>query len=599
MKFMSNPPSIRVQISALPDSPGVYQFYDSDGKILYVGKAKSLRKRVSSYFNKKQEYGKTRVLVKKIHSVKHIVVSSESDALLLENNLIKKLLPRYNVLLKDDKSYPWICIKKERFPRVFSTRKLIKDGSEYFGPYTSMKTVRTLLDLVRSLYPLRTCNYDLSEEKIAAGKYKVCLEYHLGNCLGPCAGLQSQEDYHGQIESIRQIIKGNFKESIQYFKKQMKLLAKNMEFERAQLIKDKIEILENYQARSTVVNPKINNVDVFSIISDQSHGYVNFLQLSHGSIVRSHTLEIKKKLDETDEELLQLAITEIRQRFQSQSKEIYLPFPVVVEDNIKITLPKLGEKRRILELSERNARFFRQDRFKQIKITDPDRHVKRIMAQMKADLRLSVEPTHIECFDNSNMQGSNPVAACVVFRNGKPSKKEYRHFNIKTVEGPDDFASMEEVVFRRYRRLLDEDEPLPQLIVIDGGKGQLSSALKSLEILGLRGKIAIIGIAKRLEEIYFPDDPIPLYLDKKSESLKIIQQLRNEAHRFGITHHRNRRSKKAIDSELENIEGIGKKTAEQLLKRFKSVKRVKEATIESLAESVGMSKAKKVYKSFH
>ncbi|WP_420401190.1 excinuclease ABC subunit UvrC [Flagellimonas sp.] len=596
---MSDLPSISVQISVLPSNPGVYQFYDSEGKILYVGKAKNLKKRVSSYFNKKQEYGKTRVLVKKIHSVKHIVVSSESDALLLENNLIKKLLPRYNVLLKDDKSYPWICIKKERFPRVFSTRKFIKDGSEYFGPYTSMKTVRTLLDLVRSLYPLRTCNYDLSEEKINAGKYKVCLEYHLGNCLGPCAGLQSEADYHGQIENIRQIIKGNFKGSIQHFKQQMKTLAEQMEFEKAQLIKDKIEILENYQARSTVVNPKINNVDVFSIISDETHGYVNFLQLSHGSIVRSHTLEIKKKLDETDEELLQLAITEIRQRFQSQSKEIYLPFPVLVEDNIKITLPKLGEKRRILELSERNARFFRQDRFKQIKITDPDRHVKRIMAQMKADLRLGEEPTHIECFDNSNIQGSNPVAACVVFRNGKPSKKEYRHFNIKTVEGPDDFASMEEVVFRRYKRLLGEDEALPQLIVIDGGKGQLSSALKSLEILGLRGKIAIIGIAKRLEEIYFPDDPIPLYLDKKSESLKIIQQLRNEAHRFGITHHRNRRSKEAIDSELENIEGIGKKTAEQLLKEFKSVKRVKEATIESLAESVGMAKAKKIYKSFH
>ena len=596
---MPKPPSISVQISALPNNPGVYQFYDTEGKILYVGKAKNLKKRVSSYFNKKQEYGKTRVLVKKIDSIKHIVVATESDALLLENNLIKKLMPRYNVLLKDDKSYPWICVKKERFPRVFSTRKLIKDGSEYYGPYTSMKTVRTLLDLVRSLYPLRTCNYDLSEEKIAAGKYKVCLEYHLGNCLGPCEGLQSEEDYKKQIEDIRQIIKGNFKSSLQSFKTQMKELASQMEFEKAQRIKDKIEILENYQAKSTVVNPKINNVDVFTIISDGTHAYVNFLQLSHGAIIRSHTMEIKKKLDETNEELLQLAITELRQRFKSQSKEIYLQFPVMVEEDLKITLPKLGDKRRILELSERNARFFRQDRFKQIKITDPDRHTKRIMAQMKADLRLSAEPTHIECFDNSNIQGSDPVAACVVFKNGKPSKKEYRHFNIKTVEGPDDFASMEEVVFRRYKRLLNEDEPLPQLIVIDGGKGQLSSALKSLDILGLRGKIAIIGIAKRLEEIYFPEDPIPLYLDKKSESLKIIQQLRNEAHRFGITHHRNKRSKAAIDSELENIEGIGKKTAEQLLQQFKSVKRIKEATIESLAESIGMAKAKKIYKSFH
>ncbi|WP_420320678.1 excinuclease ABC subunit UvrC [Flagellimonas sp.] len=596
---MPKTPSISVQISALPNNPGVYQFYDNEGKILYVGKAKNLKKRVSSYFNKKQEYGKTRVLVKKIDSIKHIVVATESDALLLENNLIKKLMPRYNVLLKDDKSYPWICIKKERFPRVFSTRKLIKDGSEYFGPYTSMKTVRTLLDLVRSLYPLRTCNYDLSEEKIADGKYKVCLEYHLGNCLGPCEGLQSEEDYQKQIEDIRQIIKGNFKNSLQSFKSQMKVLAGEMEFEKAQRIKDKIDILENYQAKSTVVNPKINNVDVFTIISDETHAYVNFLQLSHGAIIRSHTMEIKKKLDETNEELLQLAIIEIRQRFKSQSKEVYLQFPVMVEEDLKITLPKLGDKRRILELSERNARFFRQDRFKQIKITDPDRHTKRIMAQMKADLRLSEEPTHIECFDNSNIQGSNPVAACVVFKNGKPSKRDYRHFNIKTVEGPDDFASMEEVVFRRYKRLLNEDEPLPQLIVIDGGKGQLSSALKSLDVLGLRGKIAIIGIAKRLEEIYFPEDPIPLYLDKKSESLKIIQQLRNEAHRFGITHHRNKRSKAAIDSELENIEGIGKKTAEQLLQEFKSVKRIKEATIERLAQSIGMAKAKKIYKSFH
>lgn len=596
---MPNPSSISVQISVLPSDPGVYQFYDADDKILYVGKAKNLKKRVASYFNKKQEYGKTRVLVKKIHSVKHIVVATESDALLLENNLIKKLLPRYNVLLKDDKSYPWICIKNERFPRVFPTRKLLKDGSEYYGPYTSMKTVRTLLDLVKGLYPLRTCNYDLSEEKIRSGKYKVCLEYHLGNCLGPCEGLQEEEEYRRQIEDIREIIKGNFKSSLQFFKSQMKEFANNMEFEKAQRIKDKIEILENYQVKSTVVNPKINNVDVFTIISDETHAYVNFLQLSHGSIIRSHTLEIKKKLEETDEELLQLAITEIRQRFKSQSKEVYLQFPVLVEESLKVTLPKLGDKRRILELSERNARFFRQDKFKQIKITDPDRHTKRIMAQMKADLRLSEEPTHIECFDNSNIQGSNPVAACVVFKNGKPSKKDYRHFNIKTVEGPDDFASMEEVVFRRYKRLLAEAEPLPQLIVIDGGKGQLSSSLKSLDILGLRGKIAIIGIAKRLEEIYFPEDPIPLYLDKKSETLKIIQQLRNEAHRFGITHHRNKRSKGAINSELENIEGIGEKTAEQLLKNFKSVKRIREATIESLAETIGMAKAKKIYKSFH
>ncbi|MEK6153074.1 excinuclease ABC subunit UvrC [Flavobacteriaceae bacterium 3-367] len=591
--------SIEVQLSTLPNSPGVYQFYDSDEVILYVGKAKNLKKRVSSYFTKKHEYGKTRVLVKKIRSIKHIVVPTESDALLLENNLIKKYQPRYNVMLKDDKTYPWICIKKERFPRIFPTRKLIKDGSEYYGPYTSMRTVHTLLDLIKGVYPLRTCNYDLSKEKIEAGKYKLCLEYHLGNCKGPCEGLQEEEEYNRQIADIRQIIKGNFKTSLQYFKKQMRSLAAQMHFEEAQRIKDKIEVLENYQAKSTIVNPKINNVDVFSVISDEVFAYVNFLELSHGSIIRSHTMEIKKKLNESDENLLQMAIIEIRQRFNSNSSEIYVPFRITVAPDLKVTVPKLGDKKKLLELSERNAKFFRQERFKQIKITDPDRHANRIVAQMKKDLRLSEEPRHIECFDNSNIQGSNPVAACVVFRNAKPSKKEYRHFNIKTVTGPDDFASMEEVVFRRYKRMLDEEESLPQLVVIDGGKGQLSSALKSLELLDLRGKVAIIGIAKRLEEIYFPDDPIPLYLDKKSESLRIIQQLRNEAHRFGITFHRNKRSKAAIDSELEGIAGIGEKTAQELLKEFKSVKRIKEASIENLAKSVGMVKAKKIYETFH
>ena len=590
---------IEIQLSTIPDNPGVYQFYDSEGKILYVGKAKNLKKRVASYFTKKHEYGKTRVLVKKISEIKHIVVPTESDALLLENNLIKKYQPRYNVMLKDDKSYPWICIKNERFPRIFPTRKLIKDGSEYYGPYTRMTTVKTLLDLIKSVYPLRTCNYDLSEEKINAGRYKVCLEYHLGNCKGPCEGLQSAEEYHKQIDDIREIIKGNFKSSLSYFRRRMKTLASEMKFEEAQQIKDKIEVLENYQAKSTIVNPKINNVDVFSIISDTAYAYINFLQLSHGSIIRSHTMEIKKKLEETDEELLQLAVVEIRQRFNSQSKELYLPFQIALSEDIKLSIPKLGDKKRILDLSERNAKFFRQERFKQVKITDPDRHANRIMAQMKKDLRLAEEPRHIECFDNSNIQGSNPVAACVIFRNGKPSKKEYRHFNIKTVEGPDDFASMEEVVFRRYRRLLNEGESLPQLIVIDGGKGQLSSALKSLEILGLRGKIAIIGIAKRLEEIYFPDDPIPLYIDKKSESLKIIQQLRNEAHRFGITFHRNKRSKAAINSELEGIEGIGEKTANELLQHFKSVKRIKEASIEDLTKTIGVAKAKKIFENFH
>tara|TARA_R110001592_G_scaffold63395_5_gene194064 strand:+ start:338 stop:2125 length:1788 start_codon:yes stop_codon:yes gene_type:complete len=590
---------IEVQLSSLPTTPGVYQFYDVEDKILYVGKAKNLKKRVSSYFNKTHEQGKTRVLVKKIRSIRHIVVPTESDALLLENNLIKKYRPRYNVLLKDDKTFPWICIKNEKFPRIFPTRKFIKDGSEYFGPYTSMKTIHTLLDLIKSVYPLRTCNYDLAQDKVAAGKYKVCLEYHLGNCKGPCEGYQSEEEYNRQIQEIREIIKGNFKSSLHYFKSRMRLLAQEMKFEEAQLIKDKIEVLENYQVKTTIVNPKINNVDVFTIISDEAFAYVNFLQLSHGSIIRSHTLEIKKKLDETDEDLLQLAIIEIRQRFNSHSKEIYVPFEVTLESHLKVVVPKLGDKKKILELSERNAKFFRQDRFKQIKIIDPDRHTNRIMGQMKKDLRLSMEPRHIECFDNSNMQGSNPVAACVVFRDGKPSKKEYRHYNIKTVEGPDDFASMEEVVFRRYKRLLEEEQSLPQLIVIDGGKGQLSSALKSLDALGLRRKIAIIGIAKRLEEIYFPEDPIPLYLDKKSESLKIIQQLRNEAHRFGITFHRNKRSKAAINSELESIEGIGNKTVEELLKNYKSVKRIKEASLENLAQTIGMSKAKKIYETFH
>ena len=562
---------------------------------MYVGKAKNLKKRVSSYFTKQHDYGKTRILVKKIASIKHIVVETETDALLLENNLIKKYQPKYNVMLKDDKSYPWICIKKERFPRVFTTRRIIKDGSEYFGPYTSMKTVKTLLGLIKGLYQLRTCNYDLSEEKIKAGKYKVCLEYHLGNCKGPCEGYETEAEYHENIISIRNILKGNFKDSLQQFKNQMKIFAESMAFEEAQKVKEKIEILENYQAKSTIVNPKISNVDVFSIVSDEGYGYVNFLQLSFGSIIRSHTMEIKKKLQETDSDLLQLAITEIQQRFHSNSKEVYVPFDLDLGESIKVIVPKLGDKKHILDLSKRNAMYYRMDKLKQIKITDPDRHANRIMAQMKADLRLSEEPRHIECFDNSNIQGTNPVAACVVFKNGKPSKKDYRHFNIKTVVGPDDFASMEEVVYRRYKRLQDEQQSLPQLIIIDGGKGQLSSALKSLDVLNLRGKIAIIGIAKRLEELFYPDDPIPLYLDKKSETLKIIQQLRNEAHRFGIEHHRNRRSKGALTTELETIPGIGEQTIIELMKAFKSVKRITKASLDDLEKVIGQSRAKKVY----
>ncbi|TXD95636.1 excinuclease ABC subunit UvrC [Gillisia hiemivivida] len=590
---------LKIQIQTLPDSPGVYQYYDKNGRILYVGKAKNLKKRVSSYFNKSHDSHRIDVMVKKIHDIKHIVVNSETDALLLENNLIKKYQPRFNVMLKDGKTYPWICIKNERFPRVFPTRRLIKDGSEYYGPFTSFKTVNTLLDLIKGLYQLRTCNYDLAEEKIRNGKYKVCLEFHLGNCKGPCEGLQEEKKYNENIEAIRNIVKGNFKDSLQLFHIQMKEHAEKMEFEDAQRIKEKIHILENYQSKSTVVNPKINNVDVFSIVSDEGYGYVNFLQISHGSIIRSHTIEMKKKLDETDKELLELGIIEIRQRFSSMSREIYVPFNVDVGEEIKITVPKLGDKKSIIDLSNRNARYYRQEQFKQMKIVDPDRHVNRIMAQMKEDLRLSVEPRHIECFDNSNIQGTNPVAACVVFKNGKPSKKDYRKFNIKTVEGPDDFASMEEVVFRRYKRLLNEEEPLPQLIIVDGGKGQLSSGVKALEALGLRGKIAIIGIAKRLEELYYPGDSIPLYLDKKSETLKIIQQLRNEAHRFGITFHRNKRSSEALNTELESIIGIGDKTVVELLKHFRSLKRVKEATLEELAPVIGLSKASIIYNKYH
>ncbi len=592
-------PALSLQIQTLPDAPGVYQYFDKNEVILYVGKAKNLKKRVSSYFTKHHDNAKTSILVKKIVTIKHIVVDTETDALLLENNLIKKYQPRYNIMLKDDKTYPWICIKKERFPRVFLTRRVIKDGSEYYGPYTSVRTAKALLDLLKELYPLRTCTFDLSADKIKAQKYKRCLEFHLGNCMAPCEDLQTEEAYNTSVKAIRNIIKGNFKESLESFHQMMLDFAAEMQFEEAQKIKEKVALLENYQSKSTIVNPSINNVDVFSIVSDESYGYVNFFKIANGAIIQSHTTEIKKKLDETDREILELAIVEIRQRFNSTSTEIYVPFKVSVGDGIKVTIPKLGDKKRVVELSERNAKYYRQEQFKQIKIVDPDRHVKRIMTQMQKDLRLSVEPRHIECFDNSNIQGTNPVAACVVFKDGKPSKKEYRHYNIKTVVGPDDYASMEEVVYRRYQRLVSENEPLPQLIVIDGGKGQLSAALKSLDVLGLRGKIAIIGIAKRLEEIYYPGDTVPLYLDKKSESLKIIQHLRNEAHRFGITFHRNKRSKSAIQSELELIPSVGKQTIVSLLREFKSAKRVKNATFEELENVIGNARAKKVYEYFH
>jgi len=590
--------SPKILTKTLPNSPGVYQFVDKQGVIIYVGKAKNLKKRVSSYFNKNQT-GKTKILVNKIAGIKHIVVETETDALLLENVLIKKYQPKYNVMLKDDKTYPWICIKNEAFPRVFLTRNVFNDGSEYYGPYPSVKTARTLLELIHQLYPLRSCKLNLTTKNIEAGKFEVCLDYHIGLCKAPCVGLQTEANYLENIKHVRQIIKGNFRESLQYFNNQMQKYADELAFEKAQEIKEKLDSLKNYQARSTVVNPAINNVEVYNIVSDVSTAYVNFLQVGHGSIIRSHTLEIKKKLDETDKELLELAIVEIRQRFDLQTKELFLPFEIDILNELKKTIPKKGDKKRLLELSLRNARYYRLEKLKQLQLTDPDKHVKRLMKQMKQDLRLPEEPRHIECFDNSNIQGTNPVAACVVFKNGKPAKKEYRHFNIKTVSGPDDFASMEEIVERRYKRLMDENKALPQLIIVDGGKGQLSSAVKSLKKLGLYGKISIIGIAKRLEEIYYPNDSVPLYLDKKSETLRVIQKARDEAHRFGITFHRNKRIKSGLQTELEQIKGIGPKTVLNLLKHFKSVKRIKEAGYDQLVQVTGKHKAQIVWNWFH
>lgn len=591
--------TLEIQLKTLPDSSGVYQFFDKGDAILYVGKAKNLKKRVASYFTKNHDNAKTRILVKKIARIEHIVVLSETDALLLENNLIKKHQPRYNIMLKDDKTYPWICIKKERFPRVFMTRKIQEKGSEYYGPYTNVKIIHALFYLIDEIYSVRTYKYDIGKTKSNYSNYLGSLEHQIKSKKKSDNSAQTEKDYMSDIEDVRNIIKGNFKQSIKKLNDLMNSYANEMQFEEAQQIKEKLEALKNYQSKSTIVNPSINNVDVFSIISDESHGYVNFFKIANGSIIQSHTTEIKKKLDETDKKILEIAVINIRERFHSTSKEIYVPFKIDLGDAVKVTVPKLGDKKRIVELSERNAKYYRQEQFKRIKIVDPDRHVHRIMTQMKKDLRLQKEPRHIECFDNSNIQGAFPVAACVVFKDGKPSKKEYRHYNIKTVQGPDDFASMEEVVLRRYKRLLSEDEPLPQLIVIDGGKGQLSSALKSLDALGLRGKIAIIGIAKRLEEIYYPGDSIPLYLDKKSETLKVIQFLRNEAHRFGITFHRNKRSKSAIQSELEQIPNIGKQTIFSLLRKFKSSKRIQKATLHELEDLLGQSRARNIYNYFN
>tara|TARA_B110000093_G_scaffold51541_1_gene55399 strand:- start:1183 stop:2982 length:1800 start_codon:yes stop_codon:yes gene_type:complete len=582
-------------IKHLPNNPGVYQFLNSEDVIIYVGKAKSLKKRVSSYFKQKHKDGKTNSLVKNIHNIKHIVVKTESDALLLENSLIKKFQPKYNILLKDDKTYPWICIKKERFPRVFYTRKMIKDGSDYYGPYTSLRVVKTILNIISSLYKLRTCSYDLNEQKIIDKKYKICLEYHIGNCLGPCENLLNEETYNQYIVEIKEILKGNFKNSLHSFKKEMKDLSINLKFEQANLIKEKINALENYQYKSTVVSPKISDVDVFSYTEDEKFVYVNFLQISLGSIVRSFNIEIKSKIDEGIKKIIELAAIEIRLKFNSLSPIIYCSIAVDLGENVKIEVPKIGDKKKILDLSYKNAIQFKFDRLKQIKIVDPERHQNRILSQLKVDLNLDESPVHIECFDNSNIQGTNPASACVVFRDGKASKRDYRHFNIKTVVGPDDYASMEEVVFRRYSRLLTEGISLPQLIIIDGGKGQLSAALKSLIKLKLDNQISIIGIAKRLEEIYFPNDSTPLFLDKKSESLILIQKLRNEAHRFSLRHHRNKRSENTFTNELNNIKGIGDSTMITLLKKFKSNDKISKLSIQELKESIGDFKAKLVF----
>ncbi|MBN4051176.1 excinuclease ABC subunit C [bacterium AH-315-M05] len=602
---------LKKTIRSLPDKPGVYQFFDKNNEILYIGKAKSLKKRVSSYFTslqlpptggraptRKTTSGKTALLVRKTKNVKFIIVDTELEALLLENTLIKKHQPRYNVQLKDDKTYPWICVKNERFPRVFPTRNIVNDGSEYFGPYASVKMMKTVLDLINHLHKLRTCNLKLSEENIRKKKFNICLEYHIGNCKGPCEDLQTEEDYNQSISEIKEIIKGNISTVTKHLKGLMKKCSNEYEFEKAQLIKEKIKLLEKFRKRSTVVNPRINNVDVFSIVTDDKFGYVNFMKVVNGAIVQAHTIELKKKLDESPEELLSIAITDLRQRFNSDAKEIITNLsptaPLLMRGAI-FTVPKRGDKKKLLVLSERNVKYYRLEKQRSTEKADPKRHAKRILSQMMKDLHLQELPLHIECFDNSNIQGAYPVAAMVVFKSAKPSKRDYRHYNIKTVQGPNDFASMEEVIYRRYKRLLKEGKRLPQLIVVDGGKGQLSSALKSLEKLNIRGEVGIIGIAKKLEELYFPGDPVPLYLDKRSETLKVIQHLRNEAHRFGIGHHRSKRVRETIKSELLEINGIGKNSARVLLRKFQSVKKIREATEEELAKVIGKKRAKIVF----
>src|SRR5690554_6523325 len=584
------------KIKLLPANPGVYQFRDESNRIIYIGKAKNLRNRVRSYFLKNAGHsGRTRVMVRQITDFTFIVVDTELDALLLENNLIKEHQPRYNVLLKDDKTYPWICIKNERFPRIFATRNKIDDGSEYFGPYASVVMMKTLLNLIRQMYKIRTCNYVLSEKNIQAGKFRVCLEYHIKNCKGPCEGLQNHDDYMKQISDIKEIISGNTSSVLKVLEARMHAFSDKMEYESAHEIKEQIDILHKYKSKSTVVNPTLSNIDVFSVVSDLHNGYVNYLKVVDGAVIQSLTMSYTKRLEETDAELLEMGIAEVRVRFNALAKEILIPEPIELklEDHL-FSIPQRGDKKKLLDLSLRNAKYFMLDQQKQTRFIDPEKHTERIMEQMQKDLRLSKKPYHIECFDNSNFHGTNAVSACVVFRDGKPSKKEYRHFNIKTVVGPDDFASMREVIFRRYRRVLDDGDPLPQLILVDGGKGQVSSAVESLERLGIRGKVAVIGIAERLEELYYPGDSAPLYIDKRSETLKILQHARNEAHRFGITHHRNKRSKNTFKTELTDIPGIGKTTAEELLNKFQSVTRIKKATLAEITEVVGPSRAQAI-----
>tara|TARA_B110000858_G_scaffold79606_1_gene92222 strand:+ start:19220 stop:21052 length:1833 start_codon:yes stop_codon:yes gene_type:complete len=594
------------EFSTLPNLPGVYQFFNESNKIIYIGKAKNLKKRVSSYFQKNIGSQKTKNLVKNIADIKHVVVSSESDALLLENSLIKKYQPKYNILLRDDKTYPWICIKNERFPRVMFTRKLIKDGSEYYGPYTNYKTINILLDLINNLYPLRISNYNLSEKQINSKNEKlflrilkkagntIILGFQMGKSINSSEALISEKEYDYNINSVKQILKGKFSPSKELLKKKMLEHSENMDFEYAQKIKEKMELLVNYQFKSTVVSSKLNNIDVFSILSDPTHAYVNYLQVAYGRIVRFHNVEIKKKLDETDSDLLLMCIVDLRNKFDSKNKTIISPFEYNGLIPAKFIIPKSGDNKKLLELSKKNISYFKIEKLKKIQIVDPERHAKRILDQMKKDLRLKTNPVHIECFDNSNIQGSNPVAACVVFINGKPAKKEYRHYNIKTVEGPDDYASMEEVVFRRYKRMIEEEKKLPSVIIIDGGKGQLSSSVSALKKLNLHNKILALGIAKRLEEIFYPSDPIPLYLDKRSETLRVIQHMRNEAHRFAITFHRNKRSGQALNSSLDSITGIGEKTKIALLKKYKSLKKIRETPKELIVADIGVSKTEKL-----